>query len=40
MTSLPRAGHVSSGAKEMLNELGVVWVEPEELAELRQSGCK
>ncbi|KIR40645.1 alpha-aminoadipic semialdehyde synthase [Cryptococcus deuterogattii 99/473] len=32
------AGHVSSGAKEMLNELGVVWVAPEELAELRQSG--
>lgn len=40
MTFLLRAGNVSSGATEMLNELGVVWVGPEDLADLRQSGCK
>lgn len=40
MTFLLSAGNVSSGATDMLNELGVVWVEPEGLAELKQRGCK
>ncbi|WVO16236.1 hypothetical protein L204_103907 [Cryptococcus depauperatus] len=36
---LTGAGNVSTGARDMLEELGVMWIEPNKLAEVRQHGA-
>lgn len=38
MIGLTGAGNVSQGAKDMLDALGVQWVEPKDLATLAQNG--